>query len=357
MPIIVIGLSHHSSPVELRERFAFTEAQIIEALYQIKNEGIADEATILSTCNRVEIYAVSDNSDKQDFYQKMSQFLCKFHNISDQPGESLYSFYDSHSIEHLFRVSCGIDSMVLGETEILGQLKQSYQLALTQKATGPKLNRIFQKAFNVAKLIRTKTQIQCGSISISSVAVELAESIFDSLKSQKVLVIGAGDTSEKTARALKSRGASSILVSNRSYEKAMSLSKELDGKAVHFDTWEQEFMAIDIIISSTSAPHYVLNKDKLEAMLKQRGNRPLLIVDIAVPRDIDPDCNQVENVYVYNIDDLQTIARQYLNQRKSDLANCEKLITKKRDELLKDLNPHKEKTSFNLSEQRTTTEI
>ncbi|MEC9331114.1 MAG: glutamyl-tRNA reductase, partial [Verrucomicrobiota bacterium] len=331
MPVIVIGLSHHSSPVELRERFAFTEAQIIDALDQIREKGIAEEVMILSTCNRVEIYAVSNNNNKA-FSQNLSKFLCEFHNISEELGDALYSFNDSHCIDHLFRVSCGIDSMVLGETEILGQLKQSYKLALEQKTTGPILNKIFQKAFNVAKLVRTKTQIQRGSISVSSVAVELAESIFDSLESQQVLVIGAGDTSEKAARALKSRGASSILVSNRSHEKAISLAAELHGRAINFDTWEQEFKTIDIIISSTSAPHYVLKRDKLQTMLKQRGNSPLLIIDIAVPRDIDPDCNQVENVYVYNIDDLQTIASQYLNQRKADLANCEKLIINKRDE-------------------------
>ena len=353
MPVIVIGLSHHSSPVELRERFAFSENQIFEALDQIKEKGIAEEALILSTCNRVEIYAASKNNDS--IKQKLSQFLCDFHDISEKPGDALYSFYDSHSIAHLFRVSCGIESMVLGETEILGQLKQSYKLALQKKATGPILNRIFQKAFNVAKLVRTKTQIQRGSISISSVAVELAESIFDSLKSQQVLVIGAGDTSEKAARALKSRGASSILVSNRSHEKAKSLAEELQGRAIHFETWEQEFKAIDIIISSTSAYHYVLKRDKLRAMLKQRGNRPLLIIDIAVPRDVDPACNQIENVYVYNIDDLQTIASQYLNQRKADVTNCEKLIIKKRDEILKDLNSDLGKSSVILSQKQTAT--
>ena len=353
MPLTITGLSHHSSPVELRERFAFTEAQIIEALYQIRKKGIAEEAMILSTCNRVEIYAVSKNNNKV-FSQDLSRFLCEFHGISEKPGDSLYTFNESHSIDHLFRVSCGIDSMVLGETEILGQLKQSYKLALEQKATGPILNRIFQKAFNVAKLVRTKTKIQRGSISVSSVAVELAESIFDSLESQRVLVIGAGDTSEKAARAIISRGASSILVSNRSHEKAMTLAKELHGRSINFDTWEQEFRTIDIIISSTSAQHYILKRDKLQTMLKERGNSPLLIIDIAVPRDIDPECNQVENVYVYNIDDLQTIASQYLNQRKADLANCEKLITKKRDEILIDLKPYHKRSPLIINKQQTT---
>ena len=351
MPIVVTGLSHHSSPVELRERFAFTEGQLAEALGQLRERGIADEAVILSTCNRVEIYATSSDTG-QALGQALRRFLCEFHGIEEEPGESLYTLHDPQSVDHLFRVSCGMDSMVLGETEILGQLKQAYQLALTEKATGTQLNKTFQKAFNVAKLIRTGTQIQRGSISVSSVAVELAESIFDSLKSQQVLVIGAGDTSEKAARALKSRGASSVLVSNRSHEKAVALADELEGRAIRFDTWEEEFKSIDIIISSTSAPHYVLSRDKMQELLRERGHRPLLLVDIAVPRDIDPDCNQLENVYVYNIDDLQTTAGQYLEQRKAELAHCEKLIAEKRDELLDGLKSHPNPSQLVIRQQQ-----
>ncbi|MDB4712984.1 glutamyl-tRNA reductase, partial [bacterium] len=217
---------------------------------------------------------------------------------------------------------------------------------------GTLLNKTFQKAFNVAKLVRSETQIQRGSISVSSVAVELAESIFDSLKSRQVLVIGAGDTSEKTARALKSRGAQSVLVSNRSHDRAVTLATELEGRAVGFDTWEQEFKQIDIIISSTASPHYVLTRDKLEGLLQQRGHRPLLLVDIAVPRDIDPDCNQLENVYVYNIDDLQGIAGQYLEQRKAELELCKRLISRKRNELLDSLQSRPGNTNLGLREQQ-----
>ena len=351
MPIVVTGLSHHSSPVELRERFAFSEAQLIEALGQLRKRGIADEAVILSTCNRVEIYTASSDTDEAPC-QALRQFLCEFHGIEEQPGEALYTLRDPQSVDHLFRVSCGMDSMVLGETEILGQLKQAYRLALTEKTTGPWLNKTFQKAFNVAKLVRTGTQIQRGSISVSSVAVELAESIFDSLKSQQVLVIGAGDTSEKAARALKSRGASSVLVSNRSHDRAVALAEELEGRAIRFDTWEEEFKEIDIIISSTSAAHYVFSRDKIQELLRERGHRPLLLVDIAVPRDIDPDCNQLENVYVYNIDDLQTIAGQYLEQRKAELAHCEKMIAEKRDELLDGLKSRPDRTQLGFRQEQ-----
>ncbi|MDP6794532.1 MAG: glutamyl-tRNA reductase [Verrucomicrobiota bacterium] len=350
MPIVVTGLSHHSSPVELRERFAFSNAQIAEAFYQLRKRGIVDEAVILSTCNRVEIYAASRDSNPA-LGQALSRFICEFHGISEAPEDALYTHHDPQSVDHLFHVACGIDSMVLGETEILGQLKLAYKLAHAEKATGPLLNKTFQKAFNVGKLVRSETQIQRGSISVSSVAVELAESIFDSLKAQQVLIIGAGDTSEKAARALRSRGTQNILVSNRSHDRAVALAAELDGRAVGYDTWEEEFQHVDIIISSTAAPHYILTRDKLDGLLRKRGHRPLLLVDIAVPRDIHPNCNQLENVYVYNIDDLQGIAGQYLEQRKAELELCQQLINAKRNELLDNLNSHPDKTNLGLHEQ------
>jgi glutamyl-tRNA reductase len=219
--------------------------------------------------------------------------------------------------------------MVLGETEILGQLKKAYELALSHHCTGPVLNKAFQKAFNVAKQIRTDTNIQRGSISVSSVAVELAEKIFSSLAERNVMVIGAGDTSEKAARALLSRGAHSIIVSNRSHDRAVALAEELGGRAVHFEQWADEFTKVDIVISSTSAPHYVLDREKLDPLMRSRKNRPLLLIDIAVPRDIDPAVNFLQNVYLYNIDDLQAIANDYLKQRKEEIARCEAVIAEK----------------------------
>jgi glutamyl-tRNA reductase len=224
--------------------------------------------------------------------------------------------------------------MVLGETEILGQLKQAYDVALRDRHTGPRLNKAFQRAFNVAKHIRTETNIQRGSISVGSVAVELAEKIFSTLADRHVMIIGAGDTGEKTARSLLSRGARSILVSNRSYERAMTLAKELGGRAISFDDWAAEFANIDIVISSTSAPHYILDRAKLEPLMKQRRNRPLLLIDIAVPRDIEPEVNFLENVYLYNIDDLQAIADDHLKQRQEEVARCEQIIREKSEVLL-----------------------
>jgi glutamyl-tRNA reductase len=326
--IYAIGLSHHSSSVTVRERFAFAEARIPAALESLKINGQVEEAVILSTCNRVEIYAASALTAKAAF-EILQDFLVTIHDYRDPITDEIYKLSEPHSLHHLFKVACGLDSMVLGETEILGQLKKAYDVALQHGHTGRRLNKAFQKAFNVAKQIRTETNIQRGSVSVGSVAVELAEKIFSNLKEREVLVIGAGDTSEKTARALLSRGAKGVLVSNRSHDRAVALANELGGRAIHFEEWAKEFSRIDIVISSTSAPHYILDRAKLEPLMKSRRNRPLLLVDIAVPRDVEPEVNLMENVYLYNIDDLQMIADDYLKQRKEEIARCEQIIKEK----------------------------
>ena len=328
MPLIVIGLSHQTSPVAVRERFAFPEATIPATLEKLRQSGIVTEAVILSTCNRVEIYGATELSEGQAM-KKLRQFLLDHHNYREPIQTEIYFHGESESLEHLFKVACGLDSMVVGETEILGQLKKAYETALLHKHTGRELNKAFQKAFNVAKQIRTETNIQRGSVSVGSVAVELARKIFSSLEQHVVLIIGAGETSEKTARAMLSRGARSIIVSNRSHDRAVALARELDGRAILFEDWAVEFPGIDIVISSTAAPHYILDRAKLEPLMKLRRHRPLLLIDIAVPRDIDPAVNFLENVYLYNIDDLQAIADDYLRQRKEEMARCAAIIRQK----------------------------
>jgi glutamyl-tRNA reductase len=265
---------------------------------------------------------------------ELRQFLLKHHNYVEPIGNEIYFHSDAAGLEHLFNVACGLDSMVVGETEILGQLKKAYDTALQHKQTGRHLNKAFQKAFNVAKQIRTETNIQRGSVSIGSVAVELAQKIFSSLEQHQVMIIGAGEAGEKTARALLSRGARSIIVSNRSHDRAMALARELDGRVVDFEDWAREFPSIDIVISSTASPHYILDRLKLEPLMKLRRNRSLLLIDIAVPRDIDPAVNFLENVYLYNIDDLQAIADDYLRQRKEEVARCAAIIRQKAGSLL-----------------------
>ncbi len=330
MPIVCLGLNHRTASVDVREQFALAESKLPELLESMRAETSAEEAVILSTCNRVEIYAATEGAQSQ-LLNELRAFLLRDREVDD---EVFYELCGAEAVEHLFKVASGLDSMVLGETEILGQLKDAYQIALEHKHTGGRLNKAFQKAFNAAKQIRTETNIQRGSVSVANVAVELAGKIFDRLNNRTVMVIGAGDTSEKTARALLSRGAQSVIVSNRSLERAEALAAELGGKAVSFENWESEFADIAIIISSTSAPHYVLDRKKLEPLQKLRQHRPLLLVDIAVPRDIEPEVNFLEDVYLYNIDDLQAIADDYLRLREEEIAKCNSIVQAKAKELL-----------------------
>lgn len=338
MSIIVVGISHHSSSVSVRERFAFAEAEIDEVLRSLTDRGLAQESVLLSTCNRVELY-ISTRLPATEALHTIKQFLIENRQYQDEIRDEIYCHTNPSSVEHLFRVASGLDSLVLGETEILGQLKKAYHLAMEMKFTGGRLNKVFQKAFNVAKYIRSNTGIQRGSTSVGSVAVELADKIFDGLKGRRVMVIGAGDTSEKTARSLLSRGASEVAVTNRSYERAEELAGNLNGRAVPFQEWEAEFEALDIVISSTSAPTYVLDRARVEKLIRPRKSRPLLLIDIAVPRDIDPEINELDNVYVYNIDHLQSIAQDYLEQRQKEIDSCEAYIREKAHEVLGSLNP------------------
>ena len=338
MSVVVIGLSHRSAPVQLRERFAFAGEKIPGALAALRESGLATEAAILSTCNRVELYIVTPLAPETAFVE-LKKFLIAHHAYDGALGAELYTIAEPHSLHHLFKVAAGLDSMVIGETEIFGQLKQAYDLAFQHKHTGARLNKAFQRAFNVAKHIRTETNIQRGSVSVMSAAVELAEKIFSTLAEHEVLVIGAGETSEKTARALQSRGVKKITFTNRSPERAHALAAELGGRAVPFEQWPDEFERIDIAISSTAASHHILDRAKLEPLMRRRKNRPLLLIDIAVPRDIDPAVNELDNVYLYNVDDLQSIASEYLKLRHEEVARCEQIIAEKVATLLEGYQP------------------
>ena len=328
MNVVVIGLNHRTSPVELRERFAFAGETIPGVLKALRDSGVAREAAILSTCNRVEIYAATPLAPDMAFAE-LKKFLIAHHAFNGALGDELYTLAEPHSLHHLFKVASGLDSMIIGETEIFGQLKDAYEIAFQHRHTGARLNKAFQRAFNVAKHIRTATNIQRGSVSVMSAAVELAEKIFSSLAEHEVLVIGAGETSEKTARALQSRGVKGLTVTNRSPERAAALAAELGGRAVPFAQWPEEFERIDIAISSTAAPQPILDRATLEPLMRRRRHRPLLLIDIAVPRDIASDVSTLDNVYLYNVDDLQGIAGDYLKLRREEVARCEKIIAEK----------------------------
>lgn len=325
MNLLVLGLSHHSAPVEIRERFAYSEAQIPSVLGRLQEGGWLREGVLLSTCNRVELYLTTDRPPLE-VGRELRRFLAQDRSVTQDCDRGWYLHEHVQAAEHLFRVACGLDSLVLGETEILGQLKKSYDLALQRGVTGRLLNKLFQAAFSTAKKVRSETGIQRGNTSVASVAVELAEKVFGHLEDREVMVIGAGDTSEKTARALLSRGARSLIVSNRSFDRAAVLAKELGGRAIHFEEWEREFPKLDIIVSSTSAPHYILDRQRLEVLIRNRSPRPLLLVDLAVPRDVDPQVKRMEHMVLANVDDLQAVAEEHVRARQVERARCEAII-------------------------------
>jgi glutamyl-tRNA reductase len=320
MNILCAGINHHIAPVDVRERLAVGNHEVAEVLRRVKSIDGLTEAVVVSTCNRVEFYAASICPERaldgiRDYLETRAGI--------EAP---LYHHDTPRSIRHLFRVASGLDSMVLGETEILGQVKQAYAAATDAGATSRTLNRLFQNAFRVAKSVRTETQITRGATSVGSVAVELAGKIFGDLNHRRVMVLGAGETSERTARSLVSRGVKTVIVSNRTFDRAAALAGEIGGMAIHFDHWQNEFPDVDILISSTAAPHHLVTRERLEPMMRLRAGRPLFIIDLAVPRDVEPAVNRLEGVYLYDIDSLQDIARRSLAVRQREIDHCERII-------------------------------
>jgi len=331
MPVFCLGVSHRTAPVELRERFALTTDAIPPALQRLRDAGLATEAVWLSTCNRVEIYL----NGAPDSAPALQRWMID-HAGAAQEGsaDSLYVLPEPASVEHLFRVASGLDSMVLGETEILGQLKKAYELAQKAGHTGARLNKAFQRAFNVAKHIRSTTAIQRGNVSVASVSVELAERLFEKFDGRRALLIGAGDTGEKVARAFVSRGISSVRIHNRSPDKAAALAEALGPLAQPCTDWLAEAPGADVIVSSTSTPGFVIDPVNLEPLLPLRHHRTILLIDLAVPRDIDPAVAHLPDVYLYNVDDLQMIASHHLQQREAEVAKCNAIIREKARALL-----------------------
>jgi len=322
--VICGGLTFEKTPVELREKVAFRNEQLPEALEQMKKFLNLSEAVLISTCNRVEYFGATTQPEQAA--AAWPDFLRQFHAVSEDFAPLSFQLRDMPCVEHLFSVASGLKSMVVGETEILGQLKDAYDIALAQGQTGKWLNRLFQSSFAAAKSVRSRTAITRGSVSVGSVSVELAEKIFGNLRGCRVMVIGAGDTSERTARSLLGRGVHSILVSNRTFDRAEILARELGGQAVRWEEWEEQALQVDIMISSTSAPHYVLTQAKLETLLRRRERRPLFLIDLAVPRDFEPSINLLDDVYLYDIDDLQSIAQTHLRERQTEITRSVEIL-------------------------------
>lgn len=324
MEIICLGLSHHTAPVEVREKFALVETEATAVASQLLTAPGVSEAVVVSTCNRVEFYVAAEQVAQG--IGAVNDFLTS--RLSQPPGGAFFQLPTPGAIRHLFRVVSGLDSMVLGETEILGQVKKAYAAASAQRTTAKHLNKLFQRAFNVAKDVRTNTNITRGSVSVGSASVELAERIFGKLSTCHVMILGAGEMSELMAGALAARGVKSIFVANRSYDRAVALAEQMKGKAIHFEEWPNQFHDIDILIGSTAAPHHVVTAAQLEPIMRTRPDRPLFCIDLAVPRDIEPAVNDIEGVYRYDIDALQAIADQSMNVRKQELVICEQMIEK-----------------------------
>lgn len=324
MSIFCLGVNHKTAPVEIREKLAFSQKKLPENLKEITGLDSVDEVVVLSTCNRVELYGASPSI--VNVFDDLKNFLIEHFDISGHPVE-FYQHQDEAAANQLFEVASGLDSMVLGETEIFGQVKKAYQTALEAGVTGKRTNKLFQQSFTIGKMVRNNSKIQHGSTSIGSVAVDVAEKIFGNLKGCKVMIVGAGEMSRTTAQSMVSRGASGIIVSNRSFDKAEELAQQLDGKAMRYDDWEKALPKVDILIGSTAAPYPIIKRDAIERQMRKRRGRPLFLIDIAVPRDIEDSIRTVDDAFLYNIDQLTEIAEQGKARREEQIVFCRKLIT------------------------------
>lgn len=333
MKLAVTGLNHTTAPVEVRERLAFDPKRMDEALAQLTAIHGVLEGVILSTCNRVEVaLAVEDDIDSRECVE---QFLAQARNVEHAwVRPHLYCYEDRDAVRHLFRVAASLDSMVVGEPQILGQLKQAWEAARAQGAVNGVLDSVLTRAFSVAKRVRSETEIGQSAVSVSFAAVELAKEIFGSLKGHKVLLIGAGKMSELAARHLARAGVAEILVTNRSAERAQQMSEMFGGRIVDYHDFVSVMHEVDVVIASSGAPHYILRRDDMRRVMGARRNRPMFLIDIAVPRNIEPAVNELESVFLYDIDDLQKVVEQNRQGRKHEADEAEKIVADEVERLL-----------------------
>lgn len=325
MVILTVGLNHTTAPVEIRERLHLPEAKLPAVLEALGQDPTMGERLVLSTCNRVEVYTVTDDPDHAQ--RAIPALLAKG---TATPlalfQDTLYHHAHDAAVRHAFRVAASLDSLVLGESQILHQFKEAYQVAKAQAATGPVLNTLMTRALGVAKKVRTETGIGQAPVSIPSAAIGLAKTIFGALTGRRVLILGAGEMAELAARHLQSEGVQAVLVAHRNYDRAAELAATLHGRAVRFDQIRDELRQADIVVSSTAAPHYLLHRTDVEELIRLRKNRPLFLIDIAVPRDIDPAVNEIDNVFLYDIDDLEGVVAAHRQARVQEAAQAELLI-------------------------------
>lgn len=339
MKILLVGLSHKTAPIEVRERLSFTPAMRRSALthfgsiHSQAHVPEVHEGVILSTCNRMEIYAMV--GDPQSATAILIDFLSRSCGIAPEAFvDHLYIYEDEEAVHHLLRVAAGLESMILGEPQILGQVTEAYEAALAQEAAGTVLSALFRAAIHTGKRARTETGIGVNSTSVSSVAAGLVDQLLGDLSQRGLLLIGAGEMGAIAVRALMKRGVTEIVVANRTYKNAVQLAKAWDGEAISFQQLPSALAETDIIISSTSAPHPILNRSLLESAMAKRPERPLFVIDIAVPRDVDPDVTLIPNIYLHDIDDLQNQADENVSEREAEIPRVEMIVAEEAEQFL-----------------------
>ncbi|MBW2038439.1 MAG: glutamyl-tRNA reductase [Deltaproteobacteria bacterium] len=324
--VILVGANYRTAPLEIRERISFPEEGLDRYLKALQDLFSLAEGLILSTCNRVEIYAATRAPERG--VKEIKGFLAHQHHLPLSEFEgALYVLQGEEVVRHIFRVASSLDSMVVGEPQILGQIKEAYRMAHAARTTGTLLNKLLHRAFSVAKRVRTETSLGNRAVSVSFVAVELTKKIFGHLEGREVLIIGAGEMCELAAQHLARGGVKRVIVANRTWERAMELAERFHGDAIPFPEFPNSLLRVDIVISSTGSPDYILQKEEVSKIIRERKNRPLFFIDIAVPRDIDPQVNSIDNVYLYDIDDLQEVAEANIKDRQQEAQRAEEIVT------------------------------
>ncbi|NGZ04186.1 MAG: glutamyl-tRNA reductase, partial [Nitrospira sp. WS238] len=326
MHLIVVGLSHKTAPVEIRERLAVPESRLGEALTRLRSYSGIKEGILLSTCNRVEVYSVVDDVDTG--YGRIQEFLADTHLSlsSEQLTPHLYWHTGDRAIAHLFRVAASLDSMIIGESQILGQLKDAFEVALAHKTTGVIMNKVVKKAISVAKRVRTETKIAEMAVSVSYAAVELAKKIFSNLNEKTVLLVGAGEMAKLAAKHLIANGVGHVRITTRTPQHAVDLADKFGGTAVPFDQFKDDMAAADIVLVSTGAAHYLVGAEDVHRAVRERMNRPMFLIDISVPRNIDPAVRHVDNAFLFDIDDLKHRVEQNRAERVQEAEKAERMV-------------------------------
>jgi len=326
MSLVVVGINHRTAPVDVRERVVFEPARVPDALRELRTLPEVQEAVIVSTCNRTELYCVT-GPEQGD----LGEWLQRYHQLGASIHHCLYRHGDLKAVAHVFSVASGLDSMVLGEPQILGQLKDAYRSAQEAGTTGPLLNRLFQAAFSVAKRVRTETQIGANAVSVASAAVSMAKTVFASFDSRTALMVGAGETIALAARHLHADGLRRMIVANRSIDRARELAAEFQGFAISLDDIPAHLREADIVIASTASPGAIITREMAATALKARRRRPIFMVDIAVPRDIEPEVAELEDVYLFTVDDLQSVVNENMESRRQAAREADQMIASEVD--------------------------